>query len=261
MKNLITVLLVFMSLSGFTYSPAFNDVSYLVTMTDLIRNPERYDGKAVSFTGYPSFGFERTAIFDTHEHYKYHRTENGIWLNLSGGYRVFDMTGKQLPDNYNCEGEPVIIEGVYCSTEKGHFSLYNGSLKKLRITTFENEIQLNTAAKSNLTMYISNQSLNLTPVDIAVFVDSAEAIRDTFDVKGKRVLQHNWIKYNFKIPIGEHQVNVYSKQGMAEIARKIKVDSVLYINIEYHFSNEYTGELKNKKFFHFIESKEEFRFE
>lgn len=261
--KVILVLALLAALNRPVFADPENTLPCVVTINDLTRFADRYDNKLILLAGYCSLGFEQTAVFDTKEHLKFSRTEYGVWLNgLHTGCKIYDKTGKELESNFNFAGLPVIIEGVYNSLHKGHFSLYSGSIFSIkRITVFDDENELLINAAENLTVYVSNQSICLNPVDISVKIDNQTAISDTFDVKGKRVIQHNWIKYKFRIPSGEHTISVTSNIGEAGLERKISFSSLHFLNIEFHYSPDYKGAQKTRRFFQLLEDKKEFRFQ
>ncbi len=258
---LTTVILITASIIRADYYPQ-DSLPAIVTIEDINRFPERYENKLISIAGYCSLGFEQTAIYDTKEHLKFQRTEYGVWLSLKQtDYRIYNSTGNKLEGTFNFEGLPVIIEGIYNAASKGHFSQYSGSVCIRRVTLFNDEKELHSRAAENLVVYVSNQSIGLNPVDISVKIDDKTAIADTFDVKGRRVIQHNQIKYKFRVPLGKHTILVKSNIGEAELERIISVTTPHFLNIEFHYSPEYTGDQKNKKFIRMLEDKEEFRFQ
>lgn len=258
----LALITVFYSFPGYAKS-ADNVFPLIVTVNELGHFPERFDGKLVSLSGYCSLQFEETAIYDTEEHFKYHRAEDGVWLDFTNrNFRLYNSIGETIERSTGFEGLPVILEGFYSAHKKGHFSLYNGSSYNIsKVTIYNDENALRKNAKENLTFYISNQSLFLNPVDITVKINSAVAVSDTFDVKGKRVAQHNWIKYKFRLPAEKYQIAVASILGNTSTEWQIVIENPVFLNIEYQFSPGFIGEYKNKKFFQIIEDIKDFRFQ
>ncbi len=69
------------------------------------------------------------------------------------------------------------------------------------------------------TLYVSNQSFAITPVDITVAIDGEVVVREYFEVGN----QHSWKKFTLTIPNGRHTVNVASRKGGATLTKEIEV--------------------------------------
>jgi len=65
--------------------------------------------------------------------------------------------------------------------------------------------------KGNFTLYVSNQSFAISPVDITIHIDGKKAVDSKFDVGN----QHIWIGYSFSLSKGEHKLVAVSKKGDA----------------------------------------------
>jgi hypothetical protein len=92
-----------------------------VTMIQLIATPEKYDGKLVRVIGVGNLEFEGNYLSLDMENYK-HQLGNDIWLEL--GSRA---TSYEEAQAYN--GKYVIVEGFFHMNEKGHFSMFHGTIK------------------------------------------------------------------------------------------------------------------------------------
>jgi hypothetical protein len=69
-------------------------------------------------------------------------------------------------------------------------------------------------------LFVSNQSFDLDPVDIDLYIDGTHIITGDFEVKG----QHNWLRFDFKVATGEHELRAVSKKGGAERKASFKVN-------------------------------------
>lgn len=60
-------------------------------------------------------------------------------------------------------------------------------------------------------LYVSNQSFEVDPVDIMVFVDDLQVVCSDFEVQG----QHNWILFELGLDPGHHQIRAVGNGGEA----------------------------------------------
>lgn len=60
-----------------------------------------------------------------------------------------------------------------------------------------------------LHLLISNQSFDLDPVDIDVFLDGKHVVTGDFHVNG----QHTWVPFDFSVPAGHHTLRVEGVGG------------------------------------------------
>ena len=97
----------------------------------------------------------------------------------------------------------------------------------------------------NFTLYISNQSSNIDPVDIKVIIDGQIAVNQEFLNSGG----HNWIKFQFQLKKGKHLLFASSAKGNLKQDSVFTVDSKLYGVVDYWF---YPGNSGNKEFKKFI---------
>ncbi len=86
-----------------------------------------------------------------------------------------------------------------------------------------------------LHLYVSNQSFDISPVGIDVWIDQAHAIRGGFDVEG----QHNWILFDFQLDAGSHQLRAESLNGTVVIDTTIAVPAERWGVLDFWF---YPGE-------------------
>lgn len=89
------------------------------------------------------------------------------------------------------------------------------------------------AGDANLTLYVSNQSFDIDPVDIQIEIDGKLAVSGDFLVEG----QHSWHQFPFALPPGEHQLRLSSSQGPERTA-SITIDDPRYAVINFWFYSE-----------------------
>ncbi len=68
---------------------------------------------------------------------------------------------------------------------------------------------------------VSNQSYDVDPVDIDIFIDGVHVITGDFKVEN----QHAFIPFDFEIATGEHTLKVVSKRGKAEATATLKINA------------------------------------
>lgn len=64
-------------------------------------------------------------------------------------------------------------------------------------------------------LWVSNQSFDIDPVDIAVYIDGVQVVCDDFSVEA----QHIWIRFEFTIESGEHEMQVIGNDGTSELTK------------------------------------------
>lgn len=69
------------------------------------------------------------------------------------------------------------------------------------------------STNGNFELFISNQSFATTPVDIRVSIDDTPVVQQYFDVGN----QHNWRRFAFALPPGQHRIMATSVKGKATI--------------------------------------------
>ncbi|MFT3796542.1 hypothetical protein [Flavobacterium sp.] len=124
MRKILAVIFLLLSFASFAQSDTIakrkaikEEKSVSISMIQLIANPEKYDGKRVTISGYIMTEFEGTAIFFSREDYEHGFTKNGIWLNVES----------DRANIYNKEYGS--LSGVFDIKINGHFGAYSGSLK------------------------------------------------------------------------------------------------------------------------------------
>lgn len=72
---------------------------------------------------------------------------------------------------------------------------------------------------ANFSLYVSNQSFAIDPVDIEILIDGEPAVTGDFFVEG----QHNWHKFHFELAPGEHTLTAKSVTGDVDLERTFEV--------------------------------------
>lgn len=73
---------------------------------------------------------------------------------------------------------------------------------------------------ANLTLYVSNQSFDIDPVDIAIYVDDDLAVTGDFLVEG----QHSWHVFDLALEPGNHVLRAVSEVADVEQVTPIAID-------------------------------------
>ena len=107
---------------------AMGQGSALVSLIQLIANPNAFDGQRVILYGYAILEFEHNAIYLTEPDAKRATTPNGLWLDLPMGSSIYQ-------NRATFHGRYVLIEGAFNARRRGHGSLFSGTIEN--ITRFE----------------------------------------------------------------------------------------------------------------------------
>jgi len=81
----------------------------------------------------------------------------------------------------------------------------------------------------NLTLFVSNQSFDITPVDIRVEIDGEVVVHEYFEVGN----QHNWKTFRLKLSPGQHDLSVRSRKGRAWLSRTFTIQRRHWAVIDY----------------------------
>jgi len=92
------------------------------SLSELIADPERYQGQKVSVTGYCVLGFEGKALYPSQGAHGDAETKKAVWLDVPLGelVRRFD-------------GTTVRVVGTFDATTRGHLGLYAATLKAVEL--------------------------------------------------------------------------------------------------------------------------------
>lgn len=70
-----------------------------------------------------------------------------------------------------------------------------------------------------LHLYVSNQSFDISPVGIDIWLQETHVITGGFHVEG----QHNWILFELEVPVGNHVLRAESLEGSVVLNESIRV--------------------------------------
>lgn len=85
-----------------------------------------------------------------------------------------------------------------------------------------------------LHLWVSNQSFDIDPVDIAVYIDGQQVVCDSFDVEG----QHNWILFDVELDPGTHTLRALGNDGETELTETIDVPDERWAVLDFWFYPE-----------------------
>jgi hypothetical protein len=97
----------------------------LISMVQLLADPQKYHGKQVQVIGFAHFEFEGNAIYLSKEDHDYGITKNGLWLAVAGS-----KDGGELRDLNNSY---VVVEGTINAEMKGHMGMWSGSIENITL--------------------------------------------------------------------------------------------------------------------------------
>ena len=89
----------------------------------------------------------------------------------------------------------------------------------------------------NLILYVSNQSFDITPIDITVYIDGQKALKDDFEVGS----QHTWVPYGFSLAAGKHTIKAVSKKGDAILEKEFEVKGKHWATLAYWYYPKLRG--------------------
>jgi hypothetical protein len=70
-------------------------------------------------------------------------------------------------------------------------------------------------------LYVSNQSFDIDPVDIAVSLDDVQVICQEFHVEG----QHNWVLFELALDPGHHRITAAGNHGATTFQAEFDLES------------------------------------
>ena len=99
-------------------------IPHLVSMIQLINNPEKYDGKLIGLKGYFVIAKEESVIYLSKSDYNNAITKNGIWMSISKEF----LKSQEIEPPYKGY---ISIEGVFQKNENESNNLFSGKLTKI----------------------------------------------------------------------------------------------------------------------------------
>lgn len=82
-----------------------------------------------------------------------------------------------------------------------------------------------------LTLYVSNQSFDIDPVDIDVFIDGEPAVTGDFLVEG----QHSWHEFPFDAALGAHEIMAVSSQAPSPVTASLDLGKPEHVVISFWY--------------------------
>ncbi len=107
----------------------YPNVESIVSIVELLANPDKYDGKRVLVEGFFRNAFEDTGIYLNRESAEYGVSANAVWVDTSDT-RIGDEKEAKLRDGMY-DGKYVAIEAYYNKSELGHLSAFQGELQHI----------------------------------------------------------------------------------------------------------------------------------
>jgi len=84
------------------------------------------------------------------------------------------------------------------------------------------------------TLYVCNQSLEISPIDIHVEIDGEVVVHDEFEV-GRQL---NWKVFDLTLSPGRHTIEVSSKKGEAKLAEEFMITREQGASVQYWYYPE-----------------------
>lgn len=105
----------------------------MVSMVDLIANPDLFDGMKVLVAGYVHVEFEGRGIFLHKDDFVFGILRNGLWL---GATKSVDLT--------KCQDRYASVRGTFKAGLGGHGGVWSGTLEEVsRCDSIDRAAQLN----------------------------------------------------------------------------------------------------------------------
>jgi hypothetical protein len=96
----------------------------LVSLIQLLVDPEAFHGRSVRVAGYYIRGEEESALYLTQEDAKYGIVRNAVWIDLGRGFLAeHDVAGLTR--------KHVMLEGAFSKDRHGHLGLYQGTIENV----------------------------------------------------------------------------------------------------------------------------------
>ena len=96
------------------------------------------------------------------------------------------------------------------------------------------ETVLAQTTNGNFVLYVSNQSFDLSPVDITVSIDGKKAVSADFVVG----TAHSWVAHRFQLTPGVHKITATSEKGAIQLEKEIEITHNHWAAIGFVFSTK-----------------------
>ena len=100
------------------------------SISNIMKNPYKYDDKTVELQGYFYHGLEYTSIAEK----KYSNPSESIWISFNFKIKLLNDKGDNLLEESrleNISGKKIKIKGTFNVDKKGHLGIYAGSLTNI----------------------------------------------------------------------------------------------------------------------------------
>jgi len=110
--------------------------------------------------------------------------------------------------------------------------LSNLSCKEdIKLPPVDNSIE---SENGNFTLYVSNQSFEVSKVDIQIKIDGKVVVSDLFDVGN----QHNWKGFVFSLAKGTHTLEVRSDQEDVNLTEEFEITEKNWAVVDFWYYPE-----------------------
>ena len=105
--------------------------------------------------------------------------------------------------------------------------------------------------EGNFTLYVSNQSFAIDPVDVKIFIDNQIVVDQDFYVES----QHSWQVFQLSLVPGKHTLRAKSRKGKARLEKTFDVKGRHWAVVDFfyyprtHYSptpKKFTFDISNK---------------
>lgn len=128
----------------------------------------------------------------------------------------------------------LVLATVACTGDSTPADPTNSTQEKTDCRQDEN-LDLSTSDDPvTLHFWISNQSFDIDPVDIAVYIDDQQVVCDSFVVGD----QHNWILFDVQLDPGTHELRAIGHDGQVDLIETIDVPDERWAVLDFWFYPE-----------------------
>ena len=108
--------------------------------------------------------------------------------------------------------------------------------------------------EGNFILYVSNQSFEITTIDILVKIDDVPVLHKYFKVNSGNLFVgrrgHNWKEFRYQLSPGKHRIYAETQKGKAKIDEIFEIKEKNWAVIDFWYSKE-QGHKYNKPTFTF----------
>jgi hypothetical protein len=91
---------------------------YKASISQLLAEPQVFDGKRVRVIGYIHVEFESHGLYTRRQDKKLHRYRNSVWVDFKEGVAL----------SRDCQDRYVLVEGTFNARRHGHLGLWRGAI-------------------------------------------------------------------------------------------------------------------------------------